>query len=85
MERSIIHIILHFLVPFIVAKTAWRERWLRTFIIMALTFVVDFDHLLAEPVLIQAAAVKVFILSIVGLLLEFILYHFFLLVYELLL
>ena len=50
MERSIIHIILHFLVPFIVAKTAWRELWLRPFIIMALTFAVDFDHLLAEPV-----------------------------------
>ena len=50
MERSIIHIILHFLVPFIVAKTAWRELWLRPFVIMALTFVVDFDHFLAEPV-----------------------------------
>ena len=50
MERSIIHIILHFLVPFIVAKTAWREQWLTPFIIMALTFAVDFDHLLAEPV-----------------------------------
>ena len=50
MERSIIHIILHFLVPFIVAKTVWRELWLRPFIIMALTFAVDFDHLLAEPV-----------------------------------
>ena len=50
MERSIIHIILHFLVPFIVAKTAWRELWLQPFIIMALTFAVDFDHLLAEPV-----------------------------------
>ena len=50
MERSIIHIILHFLVPFIVAKTVWREIWLRPFIIMALTFAVDFDHLLAEPI-----------------------------------
>ena len=50
MERSIIHIILHFLVPFIVAKTVWREQWLRPFIIMASTFAVDFDHLLAEPV-----------------------------------
>jgi len=50
MERSIIHIILHFLVPFIVAKTAWRELWLRPFIIMALTFAVDFDHLLADPI-----------------------------------
>ena len=51
MERSIIHIILHFfLVPFIVANIAWIELWLRPFFIMALTFAVDFDHLLAEPV-----------------------------------
>jgi len=50
MERSIIHIILHFLVPFIVAKTVWKEQWLWPFIIMALTLVIDFDHLLAEPV-----------------------------------
>jgi hypothetical protein len=50
MERSIIHIILHFLVPFIVAKTVWKEQWLWPFIIMALTLVIDFDHFLAEPV-----------------------------------
>jgi len=50
MERSIIHIILHILVPYIVAKTVWRELWLWPFIIMAMTFAVDFDHLLAEPV-----------------------------------
>ena len=50
MERSIIHIILHFLVPFIVAKTAWKEQWLWPFIIMSLTLVIDFDHFLAEPV-----------------------------------
>ena len=50
MERSIIHIILHFLVPFIVAKTAWKEQWLWPFIIMALTLVIDFDQFLAEPV-----------------------------------
>ena len=50
MVRSIIHIFLHFLVPFIVAKTAWRERWLRPFILMASTMLVDFDHFLANPV-----------------------------------
>ena len=50
MERSIIHMILHFLVPFMVAKTGWRENWIRPFMIMALTMVVDFDHLLADPI-----------------------------------
>ena len=57
MERSIIHIILHFLVPFIVAKTAWRELWLQPCILIALTFAVDFDRLLDKPVLIQTVAV----------------------------
>jgi hypothetical protein len=50
MERSIIHMILHFLVPFMVAKAGWRENWIRPFMIMALTMAVDFDHLLADPV-----------------------------------
>ena len=50
MERTIIHMILHFLVPFMVAKIAWKENWLFPFIIMALTIVVDFDHLLADPI-----------------------------------
>ncbi|MEZ7853353.1 MAG: DUF6122 family protein [SAR324 cluster bacterium] len=50
MERSIIHMILHFLVPFMVAKAGWRENWIRPFMIMALTMAVDFDHLLADPI-----------------------------------
>ena len=50
MERTIIHMILHFLVPFMVAKTVWKENWFSPFIIMALTIAVDFDHLLADPI-----------------------------------
>ena len=50
MERIIIHMILHFLVPFMVAKAGWRENWIRPFMIMALTMAVDFDHLLADPI-----------------------------------
>ena len=50
MERTIVHMILHFLVPFMVAKTAWKENWLFQFIIMLLTIVVDFDRLLADPI-----------------------------------
>ena len=50
MERTIIHMTLHFLVPFMVAKTAWKENWLFPVIIMALTIAVDFDHLLADPI-----------------------------------
>ena len=50
MERTIIHMTLHFLVPFMIAKTAWKGNWLFPFIIMALTIAVDFDHLLADPI-----------------------------------
>ena len=50
MERYILHVILHFFVPFAVAKTVWREKWIQPFLIMSLTIAVDLDHLLAEPV-----------------------------------
>ena len=50
MERTIIHMTLHFLVPFMVAKTVWKDNWFSPFIIMALTIAVDFDHLLADPI-----------------------------------
>ena len=50
MERTIIHMTVHFLLPFMIAKTAWKENWLFPFIIMALTIAVDFDHLLADPI-----------------------------------
>ena len=50
MERSIFHIFLHFLVPFIVANTVWRKRWIWPFILMVSTMAVDFDHFLANPV-----------------------------------
>jgi len=50
MDRTILHVILHFFVPFAVAKTVWREKWIRPFLIMSLTIAVDLDHLLAEPI-----------------------------------
>ena len=50
MERTILHLILHFLVPFALAKIVWREKWIRPFLIMVLTIAVDLDHLLTEPI-----------------------------------
>ena len=50
MERIILHVILHIFVPFAVAKTVWREKWIRPFLIMAITIAVDLDHLLADPI-----------------------------------
>ena len=50
MESTILHVILHFFLPLAVAKTVWREKWIRPFLIMTLTIAVDLDHLLAEPI-----------------------------------
>lgn len=49
--QTIVHYACHFVVP---ALWAWlffgRERWLRAYVIMLLTMLVDLDHLLADPI-----------------------------------
>ena len=50
MESTILHVILHFFVPLAVAKAVWRKKWIRPFLIMAITIAVDLDHLLADPI-----------------------------------
>ena len=50
MERVILHLYLHFFVPFAVAIFVWRKKWIRPFLIMFLTITVDLDHLVAEPI-----------------------------------
>jgi hypothetical protein len=48
--RTLIHTFLHFLVPGLAARFAFREnRWKKWFIMMA-TMLVDLDHLLASPI-----------------------------------
>lgn len=49
MLRPILHGFLHLAVPGVVARLAWREVWIRAWVIMALTILVDLDHLLADP------------------------------------
>ncbi len=50
MIRPVVHILLHFIVPGIVARFSLRDRWIRAWLIMALTIIVDLDHLLADPI-----------------------------------
>ena len=50
MTRQILHIALHFIVPGVVARWAFTERWKRAWFIMVLTNMVDLDHLLAIPI-----------------------------------
>ena len=48
--RPSIHLTLHFIIPGIIARWAFSERWKNAWLIMVLTMVVDFDHLLAVPI-----------------------------------
>lgn len=50
MTRAIVHLVLHILVPGLVAWIAFRPRWRQAWLIMVLTMAVDLDHLLASPV-----------------------------------
>ncbi|MDQ2075162.1 DUF6122 family protein [Marinimicrobium sp. ABcell2] len=47
---SVFHIFLHFAVPAIVARAFFKDKWLKAWLIMVATMVVDLDHLLADPI-----------------------------------
>lgn len=42
--------VLHFLVPLVVALVFWRAQWKKALLVMWGTMLVDVDHLLATPV-----------------------------------
>ena len=44
------HIVLHFLIPGIIAILFFNYRWKQAWLVMALTMIVDLDHLLANPI-----------------------------------
>jgi hypothetical protein len=48
--RPTIHLILHLVVPGVVALVAFRPNWKKAWLIMVATMIVDADHLLANPV-----------------------------------
>ncbi len=50
MIRPVAHLMLHFIVPGIVAKFSFSQQWKRAWLIMALTIAVDLDHLIANPI-----------------------------------
>ena len=50
MLRPFIHMFLHFALPAVVAGTAYRQTFLRAWLIMLATMLIDIDHLLADPV-----------------------------------
>lgn len=47
---SVFHSFLHFAIPAIVARVFFKDKWLKAWLIMLATMVVDLDHLLADPI-----------------------------------
>ena len=47
---AIIHLVLHLLVPLTVALIFFRARWRHALVLMLCGWVIDVDHLLAEPI-----------------------------------
>lgn len=48
--RASIHLLLHALVPALVAWFFWRDRFPRAWALLLLGWAIDLDHLLADPV-----------------------------------
>jgi hypothetical protein len=45
-----IHYFLHLLFPAIVAYYFFKKQWVKTYFIFLLSILIDFDHLLANPI-----------------------------------
>jgi len=50
MIRAVIHLLLHVAVPAAVARQFFGKFFLRAWLIMLATMLIDLDHLLADPV-----------------------------------
>lgn len=50
MLQTITHYGIHFMLPLLVSLIFFREKWKMAYVIMLLTFAIDLDHLLANPV-----------------------------------
>lgn len=48
--EQVVHYGLHFIFPAFIAFIFFRKNWVKAWIIMDLTIVIDLDHLLATPV-----------------------------------
>jgi hypothetical protein len=49
-DRSVIHLLLHVLVPAVVALLFYRPRFASAFAILLSAMAIDLDHLLADPI-----------------------------------
>ena len=45
-----IHYSFHFIIPLLISKIFFKDKWLEAFVIMIATMLIDLDHLFASPV-----------------------------------
>ncbi len=45
-----LHIILHFIVPLVIARMINKEKYFHIWLILILSMLIDIDHLLADPI-----------------------------------
>lgn len=45
-----LHLVLHLVVPLMVAIVCFRKEWPRAFLLMMAGMLIDIDHLLADPI-----------------------------------
>ena len=50
MIRFLIHYSLHILAPGILARFFFQDKWIKAWIVMLATMLIDLDHLLATPI-----------------------------------
>ncbi|WP_299522034.1 DUF6122 family protein [Winogradskyella sp.] len=50
MLRFCVHYGLHFGLPLVIALLVFRKKWPKAYLIMLSAFVIDLDHLLANPI-----------------------------------
>jgi hypothetical protein len=50
MFRPIVHLGLHFIVPAMVSKLLFPDRWKTAWLVMMSAMIIDLDHLFAQPI-----------------------------------
>lgn len=50
MLKFLIHYGLHFGLPLVIALLFYRKHWIKAYLMMLAAFVIDLDHLLADPI-----------------------------------
>ena len=45
-----LHMVLHIVIPLVIALLIFKKNWIKAYLIMLATLLVDLDHLLATPI-----------------------------------